>query len=111
MRIVHDQEIHGIEIDAETRCLHWHSPLDIIALRFKCCERWYPCFDCHAAVADHEPLVWPRDEFDEKAVLCGSCGEQISIEDYLAGGSECPKCVSAFNPGCAKHYHLYFEKL
>ena len=111
MRVVHRQEIFGIEIDEQTRCAHWHSMLDIIALKFKCCGRWYPCFDCHTAIADHQPLVWPRDEFDENAILCGSCGEQISIEDYLAGGSECPVCASHFNPGCAKHYHLYFEKL
>jgi uncharacterized CHY-type Zn-finger protein len=23
--------------------------------------------------------------------------------------SICPRCAGAFNPGCANHYHLYFE--
>jgi len=42
-------------------------------------------------------------------VLCGSCGEVLRIEDYLASDSTCPNCSAAFNPGCATHYHLYFE--
>jgi uncharacterized CHY-type Zn-finger protein len=109
MRVVHGCEAYGVEVDAETRCGHWHSPLDIIAIKFKCCGRWYPCFDCHAEVAGHQPSVWPREEFAEKAILCGACGHQLSINEYLAGDNACPECAAAFNPGCAKHYHLYFQ--
>ncbi|MEM7018954.1 MAG: CHY zinc finger protein [Pseudomonadota bacterium] len=108
-RTIHGQQVVGLEVDAQTRCDHWHSELDIIALKFKCCNTWYPCFDCHQALADHPPQVWPLAEREEKAVLCGACGELLSITDYLNCQSVCPNCRSQFNPGCALHYHLYFE--
>ncbi|HQZ96214.1 MAG TPA: CHY zinc finger protein [Pyrinomonadaceae bacterium] len=101
--------IYGVDLDAETRCAHWHSELDIIAIKFKCCGRWFPCFECHAAVANHEPAVWPIGERDAKAILCGKCGKQLRITDYFECDSICPQCRSGFNPGCAKHYWLYFD--
>jgi len=101
--------LRGVEVDPETRCAHWDSTVDVIALRFGCCEVFYPCFDCHEAVADHEPAVWPRSRFDDPAVLCGVCRETISASNYLAGGKRCPHCGAAFNPGCREHRDLYFE--
>ncbi|NOT49294.1 MAG: hypothetical protein HOP17_16325 [Acidobacteria bacterium] len=109
MRQIHELEIHGMEVDAETRCSHWNSPLDIIAIKFKCCGKWFPCFECHAALQDHRPEVWKTDEFAANAVLCGGCGNRLTIDDYLAGDSSCPKCKRQFNPGCKNHRHLYFE--
>jgi len=109
MRVVHGEEVHGVEVDRETRCAHWHSPLDIIAIRFKCCGRWYPCFDCHAATAGHDHQVWPASEFTEPAILCGACGRQLNVDEYLTCSSACPACGSPFNRGCSKHRHLYFE--
>ena len=109
MRMIHGKDVFGVDVDANSRCAHWNSELDIIALRFKCCGRWYSCFDCHQALADHVAEVWPRSERDANAVLCGGCGSQLSINEYLNCNSTCPKCMAAFNPGCAKHYHLYFE--
>jgi uncharacterized CHY-type Zn-finger protein len=41
--------------------------------------------------------------------LCGGCGHQLSVKEYLQCDSVCTKCRRAFNPGCARHYHLYFE--
>jgi uncharacterized CHY-type Zn-finger protein len=107
-RLIHGEEAHGVEVDAETRCAHWHSPLDIIAIKFKCCGRWFPCFDCHSELADHAAAVWPADEFDERAILCGACGAKLTIEQYSNCESMCPACGAAFNPGCSKHRHLYF---
>lgn len=101
--------IYGKPIDQQTRCQHWHSELDVIAIKFKCCEKYYPCFSCHEEGADHEPKVWPKSEFDSKAILCGVCGTELSISDYQNSNNTCPKCKAAFNPGCSKHYHLYFE--
>ncbi len=106
---IHGVKVRGPLVDGETRCEHWHGPLDIIAIKFKCCGDWYPCFDCHQATADHSHAVWPIEERDEKAVLCGVCGQQLTIDEYLNSSSRCPVCASAFNPGCALHYHLYFE--
>ncbi len=101
--------IFGKPVDQQTRCVHWHSQLDVIAIKFKCCEKYYPCFSCHEETADHKPEVWPRAEFDSKAILCGVCGTELTINEYMGSDNTCPKCQAAFNPGCSKHYHLYFE--
>jgi uncharacterized CHY-type Zn-finger protein len=101
--------IYGKPVDQQTRCVHWHSQLDVIAIKFKCCEEYYPCYSCHEETTDHQPEVWPQSEFDTKAILCGVCGTELSIKDYMASDNTCPKCKAAFNPGCSKHYHLYFE--
>jgi uncharacterized CHY-type Zn-finger protein/uncharacterized RDD family membrane protein YckC len=102
------EEIYGLEVDPQNRCAHYHSELDIIAIKFKCCGDWFPCFECHAAEADHIASVWHKDERDAKAVLCGACGHQLSIQEYFACDSSCPKCESRFNPACANHYQHYF---
>src|SRR5690606_21838521 len=70
--------VFGKTVDSQTRCVHWHSGLDIIAIKFKCCDKYYPCFSCHEEEADHEPQVWPKTEFDQKAILCGVCGNELS---------------------------------
>ena len=108
-RNVHGVEVEGIDLDGETRCAHWNSKLDIVALRFKCCGRWYSCFECHKDLADHPATVWTSEERNEMAVLCGSCGHKLTIEEYLNCDSKCTKCNASFNPGCSKHHDLYFE--
>lgn len=100
--------VFGVDVDAETRCAHYHGATDIIAIRFKCCDRWYPCHECHRALADHEPQVWPREGFDVPAVLCGACSYQMTVREYLHCDAKCPSCARSFNPNCAKHYALYF---
>jgi uncharacterized CHY-type Zn-finger protein len=102
-------EVRGVNLDAQTRCAHYHSSLDIIAIRMKCCGIYYACKDCHDALADHAIKVWPRQEWDQRAILCGSCGSELTIAEYMASGYQCPKCKAAFNPGCRNHYHFYFE--
>lgn len=101
--------IYGQTVDNQTRCQHWHSDLDVIAIKFKCCEKYYPCFSCHEEEADHKSEVWAKADFDTKAILCGVCGTELTVNEYQTSGNTCPKCNAAFNPGCSKHYHLYFE--
>ncbi|ACM57175.1 CHY zinc finger protein [Halorubrum lacusprofundi] len=131
--------LRGVAVDPETRCAHWDDPVDVVALRFGCCEAYYPCDACHDAATDHEAEPWPRDRFDEPAVLCGVCGATLTAREYLDGdgkaqrasGSEgqspsgnraspgdsqgkpdddaCPRCDAAFNPGCRAHRDRYFE--
>ena len=61
-------------IDAEGRCKHWHSPLDVVANKCATCGEYFACMLCHAELTDHEfgpmlvdaprcPLrfLWPRD--------------------------------------------------
>jgi uncharacterized CHY-type Zn-finger protein len=100
--------VFGLELDPQTRCAHWHSALDVIAIKMACCGRYYACRDCHDALERHTAGVWPESEWDKPAVLCGVCGAELSVHGYLACDSRCPACGAGFNPGCAKHKHLYF---
>ncbi|HET8924928.1 MAG TPA: CHY zinc finger protein [Candidatus Acidoferrum sp.] len=103
-------EVRGVDLDPHTRCIHYHSPTDVVAIKMKCCGLYYACKDCHIALAGHEIAAWPRSEWDQQAVLCGACKTELSIREYLQSGSQCPACGSAFNPGCRKHHHFYFEE-
>ncbi|MGD6833550.1 CHY zinc finger protein [Sutcliffiella halmapala] len=103
-------QVLGQTVDKETRCVHYHSAKDIIAIKFYCCQTYFPCYQCHDEKADHLRQVWPKETHQEKAILCGSCKTELSIQEYLQCHSKCPVCKSTFNPGCQVHYHLYFEK-
>lgn len=103
-------DVKGLVIDDQTRCKHWHSILDIIAVKFACCGEYYACFDCHALDAGHPAKVWAKADFDtEKVVLCGNCGLHMTVSEYMKSGSKCPNCDYPFNPRCELHWHLYFE--
>jgi uncharacterized CHY-type Zn-finger protein len=101
--------VRGVEVDAQTRCAHYHGATDVIAIKMKCCGVYYACKDCHEALAEHAIEVWPRSEWNELAILCGECGAELSIADYMKCESQCPACDAGFNPGCRNHYHFYFE--
>ena len=99
------------EIDDQTRCKHWNSPLDVIAIKMPCCGKYFSCFECHRESTDHTAKVWRKSQFaSELAILCGSCKIELTVEQYLDSGSSCPRCQAAFNPRCSAHYHLYFEQ-
>ena len=101
-------EVFGLQLDPQTRCLHYHSPLDIVAIKMKCCGLFYACKDCHIALAGHPIEPWPSSEFHEQAILCGSCRATLSISAYLSSNSGCPACHAPFNPACRNHHHFYF---
>jgi uncharacterized CHY-type Zn-finger protein len=100
--------VRGLHLDAHTRCFHHRTALDVIAIRMKCCGLYYACKDCHHALAGHAIELWPRTEWDQKAVLCGVCRTEMAIHDYLESGHRCPACRASFNPGCSNHYGFYF---
>lgn len=106
---VGDVAVFGVAVDEATRCAHYDTDRDVVAIRFACCERFYPCHACHDAVADHDAARWPHERFDAPAVLCGACASILSITTYLDCGHECPECGHAFNPGCAAHADRYFH--
>lgn len=108
-RSVGEDTVYGVDVGPETRCAHFRSDRDVIALRFGCCEAFYSCHACHDAVAGHDASPWPRDRFDDPAVLCGVCETALTANVYLAADHECPSCGVAFNPGCAAHHDQYFE--
>ena len=99
----------GQVVDAQTRCAHYKTVLDVIAIRFYCCGEYYPCHLCHAQVPGQHPAArWPVSEDDARAVLCGVCGHELGIAEYL-GRPDCPCCGARFNPGCKLHTDLYFD--
>lgn len=100
--------LRGIAVDSETRCSHYDGPEDVIAIRFPCCDVYYPCFKCHREITDHSPARWPRDEWHEQVILCGRCDATLEIARYLDHPHECPECGAAFNPNCAAHHDHYF---
>jgi uncharacterized CHY-type Zn-finger protein len=101
--------VQGLELDTETRCSHYRSALDIVAIRMKCCGVYYACKDCHEALAGHAIEVWAEREWDHQAVRCGACGVEMSVRQYLECEDACPCCRAPFNPGCRLHRHLYFD--
>src|SRR5712664_59058 len=42
-------EVRGVEVDAQTRCVHYRSTVDIVAIKMRCCGVYYACKDCHIA--------------------------------------------------------------
>lgn len=98
----------GSAVDDQTRCVHYRTLLDVVAIRFRCCRDFYPCHLCHQESAGHVAERWLVGEGDARAVLCGVCGHELSIRVYL-GVDGCPRCNAPFNPGCRLHAHLYFE--
>ncbi|WP_080872294.1 CHY zinc finger protein [Oceanobacillus timonensis] len=101
-------EIHGAVIDNQTRCTHYHQLHDIIAIKFKCCGKYYPCYQCHQEFENHNIAVWGKHEFDTLAIVCGVCKTEHTINQYL-NTNTCLHCKSLFNEGCQNHYHLYFD--
>lgn len=101
-------KVKGKIVDDHTRCSHYHSIRDVIAIRMKCCNEYYACIFCHTETAGHSASIWPIPEFDTKAVLCGKCYNEMTITEYLQSDHQCPFCKASFNPGCINHYKYYF---
>lgn len=104
-------KIRGQLVDNHTRCSHYHTDLDIIAIKFQCCPNsyYYPCFKCHQELNNHDIKKYPMKTLTVKVILCGDCYHEMTIEEYLNSNYGCPSCNHQFNPGCRNHYDLYFE--
>ncbi|SDN34444.1 CHY zinc finger protein [Tenuibacillus multivorans] len=100
-------QVKGQVIDEQTRCSHYHTQHDIIAIKFKCCNTYHPCYKCHQETG-HAIERWKPAEFNEEAILCGACKTELTINEYLHSPHQCPNCHASFNPGCELHHHLYF---
>ena len=103
------RHVHGVNLDPQTRCEHYHGPTDIIAIKMKCCGHYYACKDCHEVLAGHSITVWPETEWDQPAVLCGACGATLTILQYMRNDPHCAACRAQFNPKCRNHHHFYFQ--
>jgi len=107
-REIYGNRVRGVEVGPETRCDHYATGRDVVALRFACCEAYSPCFRCHETATDHEAERLPVDS-SVSAVLCGVCGAELTPREFVNGEHRCPECDAPFNPGCADHYDLYFD--
>ncbi|MCS7299097.1 MAG: CHY zinc finger protein [Spirochaetia bacterium] len=105
---IKDIPVFGVGLGSYSRCYHYNSERDIVAIKFKCCGKYYACYKCHNELEDHKIIPWDESEFSTKAVLCGICGFEMSIYEYLKSRSKCPSCSSDFNQNCKKHYSIYF---
>jgi len=101
--------VKGVNVDSYSRCEHFHGELDIVAIKFPCCDEFYACYDCHSFIAYHRPTKWQSNQFEEKAIMCGNCHSCLTIKEYLSSDSCCPICSASFNPRCKDHWSLYFE--
>ncbi|SFL91388.1 Uncharacterized protein, contains Zn-finger domain of CHY type [Gracilibacillus orientalis] len=101
-------EIFGFPIDSAGRCKHYYGENDIVSIKFTCCNRYFPCYKCHDESTDHERQLWQKEDFQEKAILCGNCFNELTIDAYIHY-QQCDNCNATFNPNCAKHYSKYFE--
>ena len=63
------------------------------------------CDKCQARYKVDDARIGPQG----LTMRCGKCQNTMSIAEYLDCGNFCPFCGAAFNPGCARHYHCYFE--
>lgn len=100
--------VRGVGLDPQTRCAHYRSALDIIAIKVPCCGEFYACKECHDALADHPIEQWSVNDYGTRAILCGECGALLTIAEYLKSASMCPECGAKFNPRCSLHHHFYF---
>jgi len=101
-------DVLGIQLDAQTRCAHYNSPFDVIAIKMRCCSTYFACKDCHDALADHPLERWRPHERARRAILCGVCRSELTIAQYLESSGYCPRCKALFNPGCREHHDYYF---
>jgi len=100
--------VYGQVIDGDTRCKHYHSPRDIVAIKFRCCKKYYPCYQCHNEAENHKISIWGKEDYETRVILCGVCQYQLTIYEYK-NVARCPQCESELNPYCSQHFHLYFE--
>ena len=57
-----DPLLRGVGLDAQTRCAHYATARDVVALRFACCPAYWSCHRCHAELADHPAVPVPADD-------------------------------------------------
>lgn len=105
---IKNQHVRRLEVSQHTGCLHYNSTFDVISIKCKDCNQYYACYECHIALADHPFGRWHPEEFDTKAILCGRCSAEMTIEQYLSCNSLCMYCKTSLNPNCKTHWSLYF---
>ena len=94
--------IHGVDVDPQGRCAHWHSEVDVVANTCGACNKLWACSRCHDELADHR---FAGVDKRARSIMCGACGHRMTYGEY---GASCPSCGHPFNPGCKLHESVYF---
>lgn len=106
-------KLAGRLVDNHTRCSHYHTVKDIIALKFKCCGIYWPCYQCHLEISACQATQrYSTEELKFQSmfvILCGQCYNELTFDEYNRNTYKCIYCDSEFNPGCLLHYDLYFD--
>eukprot|EP00939_MAST-03C_sp_MAST-3C-sp1_P005473 g5473.t1 len=101
----------GVGTYKETRCTHWHSALDRVAIQASCCLKFYACVQCHDACESHRWKPWKAStSLQHHALLCGACGNTFSFVSYFSSPDKCSTCSASFNPNCKRHWDVYFSR-
>ena len=104
------RKIYGLLVDNQSRCQHYHTELDIVALKCFDCLKYYACYQCHDRLGGtHSFRAYPCHLKQDKVLICGVYQHEMVIDEYQEA-IVCPNCHSAFNLACSKHYDIYFEK-
>ena len=101
-------QAQGLLVDDESRCVHYHSDKDIVALQCYECQKYYACYQCHNELESHTFSPYPLNLKQDRPILCGSCKKTLTYEKYREKGS-CPYCAALFNPACQSHHSMYFK--
>src|SRR5690625_2800772 len=64
--------IYGDTLDAAGRCTHYHSEKDVIANKCATCDKYWACYECHAAATDHSFGAMDLKSLAEAMVSCCS---------------------------------------
>jgi uncharacterized CHY-type Zn-finger protein len=113
--------VHGTNLSPTTQCAHWHSPLDIIAIKHFCCKKFYACVSCHDEGERHGSVPWPSSVWGRKGKYArigreaggegdeqeGHRGEdeenegqeEYEVEEEVEGVVLCGKCKHSMGVG------------
>ncbi|WP_105956605.1 CHY zinc finger protein [Apilactobacillus quenuiae] len=98
-------KIYGIKVDSQSRCIHYHTKNDIVALMCQQCHKFYACYKCHDELNNHK--FKPVKINQAKNILCGNCQTLLTYTQYKL--NYCPYCQHRFNPKCIIHQSIYFK--
>ncbi|EFA24667.1 CHY zinc finger [Streptococcus sp. M143] len=101
-------QAHGLLVDDESRCVHYHSVKDIVSLQCYECKKYYACYQCHNSMETHVFSPYPLALTEDQPILCGACKRTMTFQEYQKQIA-CPYCSAPFNPGCKQHHSFYFK--
>ncbi|SQA00231.1 zinc finger protein [Staphylococcus aureus] len=101
-------KVYGSLIDTETRCRIILPKKILLQLNLNVVINTIHAISAIMSLKKHAIKRWSEPSFNEKAILCGVCKHELTINEYMMV-ERCPNCQSRFNNRCKYHYHIYFE--